>query len=95
MTLVVVRGALSNYWQPLEEGTSISSKYHCQVANARSARLLGSFGAIVAVVALALGPFSQQIATYKIRSVESDVGAIIPRALNYTGALAGNTSTSQ
>ncbi|RYN53880.1 hypothetical protein AA0114_g4165 [Alternaria tenuissima] len=55
---------------------------------------LGSFGATVAVVALALGPFSQQIATYKVRSVESDIGATIPRALNFTPALAGNTSTT-
>lgn len=54
--------------------------------------LLGSFGAIVAIVSLALGPFSQQIATYKIRMVESDVGATIPRALNFTGALPGNTT---
>ncbi|KAG9188423.1 hypothetical protein G6011_02346 [Alternaria panax] len=56
--------------------------------------ILGSFGATVAIVALALGPFSQQIATYKIRSVESDIGAIIPRALNFTPALAGNMSTT-
>ncbi|EUC37420.1 hypothetical protein COCVIDRAFT_14489 [Bipolaris victoriae FI3] len=55
--------------------------------------LLGSFGAIVAIVGLALGPFAQQIATYKMRTVESDVGAIIPRAVNYTGALTGNSST--
>jgi hypothetical protein len=74
---------------------SISTKYHCHITDTPSTRLLGSFGALVAVVALALGPFSQQIATYKIRSVESDVGAIIPRALNFTPALAGNTSTSQ
>jgi hypothetical protein len=57
-------------------------------------RYLGSFGAIVAVLALALGPFAQQVATYKVRSVESDIGAIIPRALNFTGALKGNTSSS-
>ncbi|KAF2828242.1 hypothetical protein CC86DRAFT_207108 [Ophiobolus disseminans] len=55
---------------------------------------LGTFGAIVAILGLALGPFAQQIATYKVRSVESDVGAIIPRALNYTGALVGNTSST-
>ncbi|EAT82767.1 hypothetical protein HBI56_066240 [Parastagonospora nodorum] len=55
---------------------------------------LGTFGAIIAVVGLALGPFAQQIATYKVRDVESDIGAIIPRALNYTGALVGNTSST-
>lgn len=60
-----------------------------------SLSLLGSFGAIVAIVGLALGPFAQQIATYNLRTVESDVGATIPRALNYTGALPGNTSSSQ
>ncbi|KAL6159985.1 hypothetical protein ACJBU6_02396 [Exserohilum turcicum] len=54
--------------------------------------ILGSFGAIVAIVSLALGPFAQQIATYKIRTVESDIGAAIPRALNFTGALPGNTT---
>jgi hypothetical protein len=59
------------------------------------ARYLGSFGAIIAVVGLALGPFAQQIATYKVRHVESNIGAIVPRALNYTGALVGNTSSSQ
>lgn len=60
-----------------------------------SPRILGSFGAIVAIVSLALGPFAQQIATYKIRTVESDIGAAIPRALNFTGALPGNTTISK
>ncbi|KAL5113231.1 hypothetical protein ACEQ8H_008898 [Pleosporales sp. CAS-2024a] len=55
---------------------------------------LGTFGAIVAVVGLTLGPFAQQIATYKVRHVESSVGAVVPRALNYTGALVGNTSST-
>jgi hypothetical protein len=58
-------------------------------------RLLGSFGAAIAILALALGPFAQQIAAYKVRSVESDVGAVVPRAFNYTGALPGNTSSSE
>jgi len=58
-------------------------------------RTLGTFGAVIAIFGLALGPFAQQIATYKVRSVESDVGAIIPRALNYEGALVGNTSSSK
>jgi hypothetical protein len=47
------------------------------------------------VVGLALGPFAQQIATYKVRHVESNIGAMVPRALTYTGALVGNTSSSQ
>jgi hypothetical protein len=95
MMLVVVHGVPSNYWELGEEGRFLISRCACEVTNARSTRLLGSFGATVAIVALALGPFSQQIATYKIRSVESDIGAIIPRALNFTPALVGNTSTSE
>lgn len=56
--------------------------------------VLGSFGATVAVVALALGPFAQQVVTYESRSVESPQGASINRALNYTGALPGKTSST-
>ncbi|XXH05686.1 hypothetical protein Hte_012121 [Hypoxylon texense] len=55
---------------------------------------LGSFGAVVAIVALALGPFAQQVVTYESRSVESPEGASINRALNYTGALPGKTSST-
>ncbi|KAI1378606.1 hypothetical protein F4677DRAFT_372677 [Hypoxylon crocopeplum] len=55
---------------------------------------LGSFGAIVAIVALALSPFAQQVVTYQTRSVENLQGASINRALNYTGALPGNTSST-
>ncbi|KAI1774778.1 hypothetical protein F4818DRAFT_72840 [Hypoxylon cercidicola] len=55
---------------------------------------LGSFGAVVAVVALALGPFAQQVVTYESRSVENPHGASINRALNYTGALPGKTSST-
>jgi hypothetical protein len=65
-----------------------------KITDSCSFRLLGSFGAVIAIVGLALGPFAQQIATYKIRNVESDFGAIMPRALNFTPALAGDTSTS-
>ncbi|KAH9893042.1 hypothetical protein F4778DRAFT_749388 [Xylariomycetidae sp. FL2044] len=54
--------------------------------------VLGSFGATIAIVALALGPFAQQIVTYQTRSVESLEGAQVNRALNYTGALKGTTS---
>ncbi|KAI1766633.1 hypothetical protein GGR53DRAFT_193355 [Hypoxylon sp. FL1150] len=56
--------------------------------------ILGSLGAVVAVVALALGPFAQQVVTYESRSVESQQGASINRALNYTGALPGKTSST-
>ena len=57
-------------------------------------RALGTFGAIIAVVGLAIGPFAQQIATYKVRQIESSIGATVPRALSYEGALKGNTSSS-
>ena len=56
-------------------------------------RLFGSFGALIAIIALALGPFAQQIASYRVRTVENIEGAVIPRALNYTGALRGNSSS--
>ncbi|KAI2614861.1 hypothetical protein GGR54DRAFT_321220 [Hypoxylon sp. NC1633] len=55
---------------------------------------LGSFGAVVAIVALALGPFAQQVVTYQTRAVETQQGASINRALNYTGALPSNTSST-
>ncbi|KAI1427205.1 hypothetical protein F5Y12DRAFT_792944 [Xylaria sp. FL1777] len=53
---------------------------------------LGSFGAIVSIVVLLLGPFAQQIATYQTREVDSLESASVSRALNYTGALPGTTS---
>ncbi|KAI0423063.1 hypothetical protein F5X98DRAFT_369078 [Xylaria grammica] len=56
--------------------------------------LLGSFGATVSIIVLLLGPFAQQIATYQTREVESPEGASVSRALNYTGALPGNTSST-
>ncbi|KAI1077392.1 hypothetical protein F5B20DRAFT_552313 [Whalleya microplaca] len=55
---------------------------------------LGSFGAIVAIITLALGPFAQQVVTYQSRSVESHEGASVNRALNYTGALPGNNTST-
>ncbi|KAI1342817.1 hypothetical protein F5Y15DRAFT_269493 [Xylariaceae sp. FL0016] len=61
------------------------------LASARGG-FLGSFGAVVAIIALALGPFAQQIVTYQTRTVESPEGASVNKALNYTGALPGNTS---
>ncbi|KAI5917302.1 hypothetical protein F4810DRAFT_716606 [Camillea tinctor] len=55
---------------------------------------LGSFGAVVAITALGLSPFAQQVVTYQTRTVESPEGASVNRALNYTGALPGNTSST-
>ncbi|KAI0803535.1 hypothetical protein GGR55DRAFT_387037 [Xylaria sp. FL0064] len=55
---------------------------------------LGSFGALVSIIVLFLGPFAQQIATYQTREVESLESASISRALNYTGALPGKTSST-
>ncbi|KAI0402461.1 hypothetical protein F4802DRAFT_369830 [Xylaria palmicola] len=54
--------------------------------------ILASFGATVSIIALLLGPFAQQIVTYQTREIDSLQGASVPRALNYTGALPGNTS---
>ncbi|MCJ1360786.1 MAG: hypothetical protein MMC33_010795 [Icmadophila ericetorum] len=52
----------------------------------------GSFGALIAIVALALGPFAQQIVTYRNHFVQSGKNATIPTALNYTGVLPGDGS---
>ncbi|KAF1991323.1 hypothetical protein K402DRAFT_322720 [Aulographum hederae CBS 113979] len=54
--------------------------------------IFGSFGAVITIVALAIGPFAQQIALYKSRVVEIPGIATVPRALNYTGALPSNIS---
>jgi len=56
--------------------------------------VLGSFGALLAITALAIGPFAQQIASYRSHMVQSDVGASIPRAMNYTGYLPGLSSSN-
>ncbi|KAK3062447.1 hypothetical protein LTS18_004034, partial [Coniosporium uncinatum] len=56
--------------------------------------IFGSFGAVIAIVALAIGPFAQQIATYRVRTISIPETATIPRALNYTGALLGNSSST-
>ncbi|RYO90226.1 hypothetical protein DL766_009935 [Monosporascus sp. MC13-8B] len=61
------------------------------LASARGG-FLGSFGAVIAIVALGLSPFAQQVVTYQTRTVEGPEGASVNRALNYTGALPGNTS---
>ena len=45
-------------------------------------------------MALALGPFAQQVATYKTRVVLAKEPATIPTALNYTGVLPGKSSSS-
>ncbi|KAK8050591.1 Carboxylic ester hydrolase [Apiospora phragmitis] len=58
----------------------------------RRGGLLGSVGAVIAVLTLAFSPFSQQIVTYEMRAVNHPQNATIPRALNFTGALPGTTS---
>lgn len=58
-------------------------------------RIFGSFGATVAIVALACSPFAQQTATYRTRVVQADTVATIPMALNYTGVLPGDGITSK
>ncbi|KAI0965900.1 hypothetical protein F4678DRAFT_476309 [Xylaria arbuscula] len=55
---------------------------------------LGSFGAFISIIVLLLGPFAQQIVIYQTRVVESPEGATVSRALNYTGALPGTTSST-
>jgi hypothetical protein len=60
----------------------------------KTIRILGSFGASISILTLAIGPFSQQVVTYRLRTVEAPAAAHIPRALNYTGALSGNSSAS-
>ncbi|KAJ8131056.1 hypothetical protein O1611_g2570 [Lasiodiplodia mahajangana] len=56
--------------------------------------ILGSFGATVSITALLLGPFAQQVVTYQTRDVETHQAATVTRALNYTGALPGNSSST-
>ena len=57
--------------------------------------ICGSFGAVIFIVALALGPFAQQVATYRSHSIEAPTPAAIPAALNYTGVLPGDGSSSE
>ena len=71
----------------------------CQLSNGDlltddMSSVLGSSGAIIAIVALALGPFAQQVATYRTRMVLAKEPATIPTALNYTGVLPGKSSSS-
>lgn len=54
----------------------------------------GSFGAVLTIIALTLGPFAQQVASYRSHMVQSLNGASIPRALNYTGYLPGLSSSN-
>ncbi|KAI0598980.1 hypothetical protein F4775DRAFT_591769 [Biscogniauxia sp. FL1348] len=54
----------------------------------------GYLGAVVAIAALGLSPFAQQVVTYQTRTVETPEGASVNRALNYTDALPRNTSSS-
>ncbi|KAE8448337.1 hypothetical protein EG329_009581 [Mollisiaceae sp. DMI_Dod_QoI] len=57
-------------------------------------RLMGSFGAAITILAFALGPFSQQVATYQNRMVGTDKAAKLPVAVNYTGVLPGDSSSN-
>jgi hypothetical protein len=57
--------------------------------------VLGSFGAVIVILALAMSPFAQQIVVYRARQ---DVATSIPHpsinsARNYTWALPGNPSS--
>lgn len=54
----------------------------------------GSFGAILTIFTLTLGPFAQQIAAYRSHMIQSEAGAAVPRALNYTGYLPGRSSSN-
>ena len=56
--------------------------------------VLGSFGATITIVALAMGPFAQQIVAYRTRMVESHAAASVNSASNYTGFLPGDSSQS-
>ncbi|KUJ22655.1 uncharacterized protein LY89DRAFT_307003 [Mollisia scopiformis] len=57
-------------------------------------RMMGSFGASITILAFALGPFSQQVATYQNRMVGTDKIAKLPVAVNYTGVLPGDSSSN-
>ncbi|KAF4618977.1 hypothetical protein G7Y89_g14870 [Cudoniella acicularis] len=56
-------------------------------------RPLASFGAIAMIAASSIGPFSQQVATYPIRTVATNQSAILPVAVNYTGFYSGPSSS--
>ena len=58
-------------------------------------RFFGSFGAFIAIIALGIGPFAQQVATYRTRVIWTTDAATIPMALNYTGVLPGDSSGSR
>ncbi|KAK3395213.1 hypothetical protein B0H63DRAFT_386978 [Podospora didyma] len=55
---------------------------------------VGSFGAIIMVIVLLLNPFSQQIATFPVRTVFSPIGATNYRAEKYGPALSGNSDAA-
>ncbi|KAF8854095.1 hypothetical protein BDZ45DRAFT_50013 [Acephala macrosclerotiorum] len=63
------------------------------IARARG-RSMGSFGAAITILAFALGPFSQQVATYQNRMIGTDRAAKLPVAVNYTGVLPGDSSSN-
>lgn len=79
------------------EGTSVSTTTIEAGIDFWPFSFLGSLGAIIAIVTLALGPFAQQIVTYQSRSVliKNPNSAIVARAMNFTGALPGETTPSK
>lgn len=54
---------------------------------------LGSFGAFVAILTLAFGPFAQQIATFHARTTDSNEGATNLRSQQYLIALSSTTAS--
>lgn len=62
---------------------------------ARRGGFVGSFGAVVMIVALFLSPFAQQIATFPTRMVETPGGAVNYRTEAYVRALHGKEELGQ
>ncbi|KAH6648926.1 hypothetical protein BKA67DRAFT_594282 [Truncatella angustata] len=75
-------------------GTWGALKLLATARGGHTSSFLGSFAAVIIIFTLALGPFAQQIVTYRTRSVmiESFGSATVARAVNYTAALPGKTT---
>ena len=58
-------------------------------------RVLGSFGAVIVIVSLAMSPFAQQIVIYRAREdiATTNSNSSINTALNYTSVLPGDPSS--
>jgi hypothetical protein len=74
-------------WPSLSQGLS-SALIWCN-------RFLGSFGAVIVILALAMSPFAQQIVVYEPREdiATSNSNSSIKTALNYTWVLPGDPSS--